>query len=365
MSTALVRPATGAAALENVLIKGDLRDLSEQDRVMYYKAVCESVGLNPLTKPFDYITLNGKLTLYAKKDAADQLRKLHNVSITALETSTMQDVYVVKAHARNGDGREDTSTGAVSIKGLAGEALANAIMKAETKAKRRVTLSICGLGMLDETEVESIPTAQTPRFVTEQRQPVEHMDVLPPPRQQSEAHQHDEIRRLVGELGQSEQAVLDWLEVGSLNELSFKRAAKVIEQLHARALQVRREDEQANAAGPQPEGEEEPPIDDEDWSPEASEAVRTVTVPGLKPGAWHTAGDEADELDRALGPNPTAGGTLTEKQLKAIYAIGRSSKRLSEGQVDDRCTEVYGVKPSELTKQEASQFIGWLKGEEK
>jgi len=27
-------------------------------------------------------------------------------------------------------------------------------MKAETKAKRRVTLSICGLGMLDETEVE-------------------------------------------------------------------------------------------------------------------------------------------------------------------------------------------------------------------
>ena len=33
-------------------------------------------------------------------------------------------------------------------------------MKAETKAKRRVTLSICGLGMLDETEVESIPDAR-------------------------------------------------------------------------------------------------------------------------------------------------------------------------------------------------------------
>ena len=30
-------------------------------------------------------------------------------------------------------------------------------MKAETKAKRRVTLSICGLGMLDETEVETVP----------------------------------------------------------------------------------------------------------------------------------------------------------------------------------------------------------------
>ena len=33
----------------------------------------------------------------------------------------------------------------------------NALMKAVTKAKRRVTLSICGLGMLDETEVETIP----------------------------------------------------------------------------------------------------------------------------------------------------------------------------------------------------------------
>ena len=33
------------------------------------------------------------------------------------------------------------------------------MMKAETKAKRRVTLSICGLGMLDETEVETIPHA--------------------------------------------------------------------------------------------------------------------------------------------------------------------------------------------------------------
>ncbi len=42
--------------------------------------------------------------------------------------------------------------------------LANAMMKAETKAKRRVTLSICGLGMLDETEmatVREVPTTPT------------------------------------------------------------------------------------------------------------------------------------------------------------------------------------------------------------
>ena len=33
-------------------------------------------------------------------------------------------------------------------------------MKAETKAKRRVTLSICGMGWLDESEIESIPNAK-------------------------------------------------------------------------------------------------------------------------------------------------------------------------------------------------------------
>jgi hypothetical protein len=35
--------------------------------------------------------------------------------------------------------------------------LGNAMLKATTKAKRRVTLSMCGLGMLDEDEVASIP----------------------------------------------------------------------------------------------------------------------------------------------------------------------------------------------------------------
>ena len=55
-----------------------------------------------------------------------------------------------------------TSIGAVSIKGLQGENLANALMKAETKAKRRVTLSLAGLGWLDETEnvaVEHVPVS--------------------------------------------------------------------------------------------------------------------------------------------------------------------------------------------------------------
>jgi hypothetical protein len=43
---------------------------------------------------------------------------------------------------------------------LKGDALANALMRAETKAKRRVTLSLAGLGWLDETEIVTIPGAR-------------------------------------------------------------------------------------------------------------------------------------------------------------------------------------------------------------
>lgn len=146
------------AIIESVIARGDLSQLKPEERVLYYKATCDSLGLNPLTKPFEYITLNGKLTLYARKDATDQIRARRNVSIVKLEREIVNDVYVVTAYAEVA-GRGDSSIGAVNITALKGDALANAMMKAETKAKRRVTLSICGLGMLDETEVETIPNA--------------------------------------------------------------------------------------------------------------------------------------------------------------------------------------------------------------
>lgn len=148
---------TASIAVEHALIKGDLSKLTVEERLSYYNRVCASVGLNPLTQPFAYILLNGKLTLYAKKDATDQLRSIHQVSVTIVSREVVEGVYVVTANAAYPNGRKDESIGAVPIQNLKGDAMANAIMKAETKAKRRVTLSICGLGFLDETELETIP----------------------------------------------------------------------------------------------------------------------------------------------------------------------------------------------------------------
>jgi hypothetical protein len=156
MNAMMTRESDTAQLVESAVVRGDLSKLSSLERTQYFTAVCESVGLNPLTRPFEYIMLNGKLTLYARKDATDQLRKINNVSITIVSREQVGDCYVVTARASAG-ARSDESIGAVAIGSLKGDALCNALMKAETKAKRRVTLSICGLGILDENELETIP----------------------------------------------------------------------------------------------------------------------------------------------------------------------------------------------------------------
>jgi hypothetical protein len=159
MSALAIPPKITPETMETVLVKGDLSTMKTEERLSYYQAVCESVGLNPLTQPFAYIQLNGKLTLYAKRDCTDQLRKIHKISITIAAREVVEGCYVVTARAKDPEGREDESIGAVPIESLKGENRSNALMKAETKAKRRVTLGICGLAFLDESEISSVPGA--------------------------------------------------------------------------------------------------------------------------------------------------------------------------------------------------------------
>ena len=153
-------PSVTASVLERVLVSGDLAQLSESQRLEYYRAVCESLNLNPLTRPFEYLKLNGRLTLYATRAAADQLRSLHGISILDAKVERRGDLVVVTVRGRDRDGREDVEIGVVSVDNLRGDALANAEMKAMTKAKRRLTLSLAGLGWLDESEVDTIPGAE-------------------------------------------------------------------------------------------------------------------------------------------------------------------------------------------------------------
>jgi hypothetical protein len=149
-----------SAILASIVLQGDLSKLNPQQKVSYYNSLCERIGLDPATQPFKLLNLKGKEILYADKTAAQQLNRMYKISHEIMRKDTIQDVYCVTVRASNANGFQDED-GAVSIAQKKGEELANAFMKAATKAKRRATLALCGLSMLDESELDTLPDATT------------------------------------------------------------------------------------------------------------------------------------------------------------------------------------------------------------
>lgn len=163
-----------SAIQSSIVLRGDLSGLNEDQKKQYYLYRCKQVGLDPAAKPFDLLTLNGKQILYANAGATQQLCALHKLSTQITHRERVDGIYLVSVRCTGADGRVSENQGAVDVGNLVGERLANAILKATTKAIRRSVLAHCGLGMLDETEVETIPEARIqPMVVTEKVEPVQ------------------------------------------------------------------------------------------------------------------------------------------------------------------------------------------------
>lgn len=147
--------------LGNMFVGGDIAALDAQGKWDYTKGLCERLGLDPYTQPFGLIKgKDGKLKLYAKKETAEQLIALYDVTCDTMkdEWKVELGIYIVYAKAivpatATKPERSQTARGVVSLTdkngALTGEDLANAIMKAETKARRRATLAALGLSFLD------------------------------------------------------------------------------------------------------------------------------------------------------------------------------------------------------------------------
>lgn len=143
--------------IRSLILDGDVSKMTANQKVEYVTNLSKSLGLNPLSQPFQIIRFQSKEKLYATKDCTEQLRKIHGVSVTESISERHDELLIVHVKVQDKTGRTDVGTGAVVIGNVKGEALANAYMKCETKAKRRATLSICGLGMLDESELDTMP----------------------------------------------------------------------------------------------------------------------------------------------------------------------------------------------------------------
>jgi hypothetical protein len=136
MSTAL--QVNNLDIIEQLVVDGDISKLTQEQRLRYYYATCERLGLDPMSQPLGYLKLNGKTVLYAYKGATDQIAGKRSISRRIVKTDILNNkVYLVVAEASDASGRVEQSTGAISIENLGGENLVNALLKAETKAKRR------------------------------------------------------------------------------------------------------------------------------------------------------------------------------------------------------------------------------------
>ena len=151
--------------IESLVARGDVSGLAPAERARYYVQLCQSLGLSAAAQPLAYLKLNGKEVLYATRGATDQLAAIHKLNREIIEGPKVIDlagtklVYAV-CRATHPNGRVETATATVPLVDPM-----NVLMKAETKAKRRATLSILGLGILDECELETIPAhaRETPR----------------------------------------------------------------------------------------------------------------------------------------------------------------------------------------------------------
>ena len=173
-----------------LVLDGDLKGLTPAQRVDYYSYRCQQAGLDPAAKPFDLLTLNGKMVLYANAGCTQQLTATRKLSHEVTNRELVDGIYCVFVRVKGEDGRSTENMGAVPVEGLKGEAKANAMLKATTKAIRRAVLAHCGLGMMDETEVETIPGART-----------EAMEAKPDPVEWTD-EERAEAKMLLNDLGQ-------------------------------------------------------------------------------------------------------------------------------------------------------------------
>jgi hypothetical protein len=138
---------------------GDYSRLDDAQRGDVIRALCGALKLNPFAKPFEFIKLNGKLVLYATRGATDQLAAIHRLNRRIVRGPEIVDLLGKKTvlavcEATLPNGRVEQSTATCDVADACG--IHNVLMKTETKAKRRATLAILGLAVLDEMEVATV-----------------------------------------------------------------------------------------------------------------------------------------------------------------------------------------------------------------
>lgn len=138
----------------------NLNTASPEQLEAYKAAVAAVLNVDPLM--LDYIMMPDPMgftgtnrVLYAKRGAAEVLRKNMGIDIVSLTPYESNGWLAYTVVAKNREGRQEVAVGAAYTQNLTGERVAHAVMTAQTRAVRRVTLQFVTGGILDESEVQN------------------------------------------------------------------------------------------------------------------------------------------------------------------------------------------------------------------
>lgn len=148
----------------------NLNNFSEEDKQRYYLAACAHFNLPPDLNLlyFDWVD-NGEggrnLVLATTKGATDIVRDRLGITIIDLKMEEGFGCVNFIAIGQNAKGRVERAVGSCSLDGLKGRAVEIAVMTAQTRALKRMTLQFIGGGLLDETETGApTPTKPAPEL---------------------------------------------------------------------------------------------------------------------------------------------------------------------------------------------------------
>lgn len=147
---------------QNILINKDLASLPIDKQTSFMLQSCEHLGINPLVRPFEILKFQGKAVLYLTASGCENLASQFSISFKILKkeidhvSGTASIEIEGTIPAMNGKPeRKDVSTAYITIGShslkdqtfttLKGLDFANAMMKLETKARRRLIIRMAGI----------------------------------------------------------------------------------------------------------------------------------------------------------------------------------------------------------------------------
>jgi len=238
-------------AVMEQLIRGDVSSVPREALLRYIFLFCERVGISPLAVPFSLVKTQGGMRLVANRNFYDAVASKFSVSRECVAEGFFEGtkLYFTRYRATTPDGRATEDMALVDTAGLNGNDLANAIMKAHTKGRNRVTRAHLGFPFPDESEAETVPDASVVGIDDvpggHNGEPQQDEAVLKPEPPRPSREQIKRIHALAHRLGMDENAYRAFMEqrfgVRSSKSLTPEHA----EELAREMAQMLREREQA------------------------------------------------------------------------------------------------------------------------